>query len=127
LPALPPRSRRQSVRSPAERSSAPREHAALDDGAHRDHLRTGVGTLALRLSDPESDGVGALAVEEIGGWGRRPVRSGRVVRPERLVLPSSVGSLLPRGLGRAYGDAAVPTSAESLVIETAHADRILDF
>ena len=86
-----------------------------------------MGTLALRLSDPESDTVGALAVEEIGGWGRRPVRSGRVVRPERLVLPSSAGSLLPRGLGRAYGDAAVPASAESLVIETAHADRILDF
>src|SRR5262245_33877031 len=68
----------------------------------------------------------ALTVEEIGGWGRLPVRSGRVVRPERLVLPSSAGSLLPRGLGRAYGDAAVPASPESLVIETAHADRILD-
>ncbi|HXJ84459.1 MAG TPA: FAD-binding oxidoreductase [Candidatus Methylomirabilis sp.] len=69
----------------------------------------------------------APAVEEIGGWGRRPVRPGRVLRSERLALPASVAPVLPRGLGRAYGDAAVPASAESLVIETARANRILDF
>jgi decaprenylphospho-beta-D-ribofuranose 2-oxidase len=66
-------------------------------------------------------------LEAIAGWGRRPVRPGRVVRSERLALPAAAGPLLPRGLGRAYGDAAVPASADGVVIETARADRILDF
>ena len=77
--------------------------------------------------DPDQGGSGAPALEAIGGWGRRPVRSGRVVRSERLTLPAGAAPLLPRGLGRAYGDAAVPASADGLVIETARADRILDF
>ena len=78
-------------------------------------------------SDPEQGGSGAPALEAIGGWGRRPVRSGRVVRSERLTLPAGAAPLLPRGLGRAYGDAAVPASADGLVIETARADRVLEF
>jgi decaprenylphospho-beta-D-ribofuranose 2-oxidase len=86
-----------------------------------------VGILAAGLMDPAQDIATAPVLEEIGGWGRRPVRWGRVVRPERLTLPESRAPLLPRGLGRAYGDAAVPASPEGLVIETARADRILDF
>jgi decaprenylphospho-beta-D-ribofuranose 2-oxidase len=82
--------------------------------------------VAVELMEPPQ-GLPAAALEEIGGWGRRPVRAGRVVRSERLALPARATPLLPRGLGRAYGDAAVPASAEGLVIETAHADRILDF
>ena len=65
--------------------------------------------------------------ESIAGWGRHPVRPGRVVRASRLALPAGRSPLLPRGLGRAYGDAAVPASAGGLVIETPQADRILDF
>jgi decaprenylphospho-beta-D-ribofuranose 2-oxidase len=77
--------------------------------------------------DPVHEVAAPPALEKIGGWGRHPVREGRVVRPERLMLPGGAVPLLPRGLGRAYGDAAVPASAEGLVIETARADRILDF
>jgi FAD/FMN-containing dehydrogenase len=61
------------------------------------------------------------------GWGRFPVRPGQVARPERLGLPPGEGPVLPRGLGRAYGDAAVPAREETLVLETGRADRILDW
>jgi FAD/FMN-containing dehydrogenase len=65
------------------------------------------------------------AVEPVAGWGRLPVRPGRVWRPEALDLPAGAAPLLVRGLGRAYGDAAVPASADALVLGTARADRIL--
>jgi FAD/FMN-containing dehydrogenase len=67
------------------------------------------------------------APEPVAGWGRRPVRPGLVARPERLLLPPGKGPVLPRGLGRAYGDAAVPGSPGALVLETTRADRILGF
>ena len=67
-----------------------------------------------------------LSVETIAGWGRHPVCRAPVARPERLRLPRA-GRVLPRGLGRSYGDAAVPASAQSLVLETVRADRILAF
>jgi decaprenylphospho-beta-D-ribofuranose 2-oxidase len=70
---------------------------------------------------------GAARVEPVAGWGRRPVRPGRVLRPERLRLPAPGPRVLPRGLGRAYGDAAVPAAPEDLVVETHRADRILAF
>ena len=79
------------------------------------------------LTDPEQGGSGAATLEAIGGWGRRPVRAGRVYRSARLTLPTGASPLLARGLGRAYGDAALPASTEGLVIETPRADRILDF
>jgi FAD/FMN-containing dehydrogenase len=49
------------------------------------------------------------------------------VRPARLAVPPGTSPLLPRGLGRAYGDAAVPSSADAVVIDTTRADRILAF
>lgn len=79
------------------------------------------------LTDPEQGGPTPPALELIGGWGRCPVRAGRVARSARLALPRGAAPLLARGLGRAYGDAAVPASPEGLVIETARADRILEF
>jgi decaprenylphospho-beta-D-ribofuranose 2-oxidase len=79
------------------------------------------------LTDPEQGVLGAPALEPVAGWGRHPVRQGRVVRPERLAIPPGASALLPRGLGRAYGDAAVPAAALDLVLETTRADRILDF
>jgi decaprenylphospho-beta-D-ribofuranose 2-oxidase len=77
--------------------------------------------------DALSELLGPAVREAVGGWGRHPVRPGSVVRPTRLAIPKGTGPLLPRGLGRAYGDAAVPVSTDELVIETARADRILDF
>src|SRR4030095_12194572 len=67
------------------------------------------------------------APESVAGWGRVPVRTGRVARPERLRLPPGEGIVLPRGLGRAYGDAAVPAREDALVLATPRADRILDW
>ena len=69
----------------------------------------------------------AVSREAVAGWGRFPVRPGRVARPERLELPAGESLVLPRGLGRAYGDAAVPAREATLVLETGRADRILDW
>jgi decaprenylphospho-beta-D-ribofuranose 2-oxidase len=68
-----------------------------------------------------------LNLELVAGWGRHPVAQGSVARPERLLLPPGGGSILPRGLGRSYGDAAVPAVPGTLVLETARADRVLAF
>jgi len=73
------------------------------------------------------DRLAAARVEPVAGWGRHPVRPGRVVRAERLGLPAGPAPLLARGLGRAYGDAAVPASPDTLVLETGRADRVLAF
>ena len=68
-----------------------------------------------------------LSFEPVAGWGRHPIAQGTVARPERLLLPPGGGSILPRGLGRSYGDAAVPAVPGTLVLETARADRVLAF
>lgn len=65
--------------------------------------------------------------ETVAGWGRRPVRLGRVARPEHLALPDGSEPLVPRGLGRAYGDAAMPSAPGGLVLESTRADRIRAF
>jgi FAD/FMN-containing dehydrogenase len=79
----------------------------------------------VALTDPAPPEVSAQEV--IAGWGRHPVRLGRVVRSEHLALPAGAAPLLARGLGRAYGDAAIPSAAKGLVIETTRADRVLAF
>ena len=66
-------------------------------------------------------------VEEVAGWGRHPVGRGRVERPEHLALPADGEPLVPRGLGRAYGDAALPARPGGLVLESTRADRIRSF
>ncbi len=71
--------------------------------------------------------VPGAAPEQVSGWGRYPVGRARVGRPERLALPANGAPVLARGLGRAYGDAAVPAGPDSLVIQTTRADRILGF
>jgi len=65
--------------------------------------------------------------ETLSGWGRHPMRQGHVIRPERLALPAEAAVIVPRGLGRAYGDAALPAARDDIVVETARADRILAF
>jgi len=68
-----------------------------------------------------------LYLEPVAGWGRHAVERGAVVRPERLLLPPGGRPVLPRGLGRSYGDAAVPASPGAFVLETARADRVVAF
>ena len=66
-------------------------------------------------------------LEEVAGWGRHPIARGRVARPEHLDLPAGGEPLVPRGLGRAYGDAALPAGPGGLVLESTRADRIRSF
>lgn len=62
----------------------------------------------------------------LSGWGRYPCLEGRVIRSEDLES-AAVGANLSRGLGRSYGDSAVPAAPEDLVVDTTPADRILEF
>jgi decaprenylphospho-beta-D-ribofuranose 2-oxidase len=62
----------------------------------------------------------------LSGWGRVPVVPGREVRDENLrAITATVG--LTRGLGRAYGDAALPAPGDLAVAGSTLADRLLDF
>ena len=83
-----------------------------------------------RAVDPLSGAGGrdvGLPVEEVAGWGRHPVGSGRVARSERPAVPAGAEPVVARGLGRAYGDSAIPAAPAGLVVESTRADRILDF
>lgn len=62
----------------------------------------------------------------LAGWGRYPVARGQVRLSDDLERASCDASL-SRGLGRSYGDAAVPAPSGGPVLVTRLADRILDF
>ena len=65
-------------------------------------------------------------VANLSGWGRVPVVPGHEIRSEDL--PSiTVDVPLTRGLGRAYGDAALPAAGDTRVAGSTLADRILAF
>jgi len=78
-----------------------------------------------RLTPSESEA--PWSFEPVAGWGRHPVEVGRVERPEHLALPAGAEPLVPRGLGRAYGDAALPSAPGGCVLESTRADRIREF
>lgn len=60
------------------------------------------------------------------GWGRVPSVDAREIRSENL--PAITEDVpLTRGLGRAYGDAALPAHGDALVAASPLADRILAF
>ena len=64
---------------------------------------------------------------DLTGWGQHPVVRGVERRSEDL-LEITRGAILSRGLGRAYGDAALPPEgAVSHVATTTLADRLLAF
>ena len=64
--------------------------------------------------------------DTLAGWGRVPVVAGKEWRSEDLVgLTRDVR--LARGLGRAYGDAALPAAGDFHVTSTTLADRVLAF
>jgi decaprenylphospho-beta-D-ribofuranose 2-oxidase len=60
------------------------------------------------------------------GWGRSPRAAGRLVASEDFAAATRDANLA-RGLGRAYGDAAVPARPTDVIAESPPADRILGF
>jgi FAD/FMN-containing dehydrogenase len=62
----------------------------------------------------------------LSGWGRVPTVPGVEIRSENLELITR-NLPLARGLGRAYGDAALPAPGDLAVAGTTLADRILAF
>lgn len=76
---------------------------------------------------PQVDSIPAPS-RRLSGWGRYPVAECRVLRPERVrdLGPDTgpdAGPRIPRGRGRAYGDAAL--SSNGTVILTERLDRFL--
>ena len=65
---------------------------------------------------------------ELSGWGRYPRRNGRVARPENVssIELAEESSLIARGQGRSYGDAAIPTESGSAIL-TERLNRYLAF
>lgn len=62
----------------------------------------------------------------LSGWGRHPVVEADV-RDAEDITRASRGAALSRGLGRAYGDAALPAASGGPINRTLRADRILSF
>lgn len=62
----------------------------------------------------------------LSGWGRVPVVAGYQLRSEDLEAVTA-GMPLTRGLGRAYGDAALPAPGDPCVAGSTLADRIVRF
>ncbi len=80
----------------------------------------------MTSTTPATDGI-APASERLTGWGRHPAIEGRTLRGEDLSRLSAQAQL-SRGLGRAYGDSALPPAgSERPVVLTPLADRILAF
>ena len=73
-----------------------------------------------------SDSAPRQVATPLTGWGRHPVVPADVRLSEDLEAASR-GATLSRGLGRSYGDAALPAAAGSPVLVTRLADRILAF
>jgi len=73
----------------------------------------------------------ASRTERLAGWGRHPVEACRVYRPEKVAELGAIldarpdGGVISRGLGRAYGDAAL--NADGGVVSHLRLDRILGF
>lgn len=65
-------------------------------------------------------------VRRLSGWGRYPWKGTHLITSEGLERVSPAARL-SRGLGRAYGDAALPSSDDDVVLSTVLANRILSF
>ncbi|MCX8070857.1 MAG: FAD-binding oxidoreductase [Candidatus Binatia bacterium] len=62
----------------------------------------------------------------VSGWGRYPVQEARLCGDENLAVVGRY-TTLSRGLGRSYGDAALPARAGGALTSTLFADRLLSF
>jgi decaprenylphospho-beta-D-ribofuranose 2-oxidase len=76
-----------------------------------------------------SEVLGRLERQQVWGWGRRPVGTTDLRRPERLrELSDLVGgprSCIARGLGRSYGDASFDSAGETILME--RIDRFVEY
>ncbi len=65
----------------------------------------------------------------LSGWGRFPKADTQVLRPERMrelfAAATSLGSMIPRGLGRSYGDASFNSDGNTVLFE--RLNRFLSF
>jgi len=67
----------------------------------------------------------SASTEMLAGWGRLP-RPGRETFSEDLEAATK-DAVLCRGLGRSYGDSALPPESHPIVLTTTLADRLLSF
>ena len=74
------------------------------------------------------NGVMRTKTMELSGWGRYPRRNGRVARPETVgsIQFAEETSLVARGWGRSYGDAAIPAESGCALL-TERLNRYLAF
>lgn len=64
---------------------------------------------------------------QLTGWGRFPVTNSYLVRPERICdLEFKQNSLISRGLGRSYGDAALNTERDVVLMQRLNRFRSFD-
>jgi FAD/FMN-containing dehydrogenase len=87
---------------------------------------------ATGTSEPEERGGVAMRANRttLAGWGRFPLAASDVYRPEKLdelrsVVASNTTSIIARGAGRAYGDAAL--NADNRVVNVERLNRMLAF
>ena len=64
------------------------------------------------------------------GWGRYPLSESDIYRPDKIaelqaVVTANISSLIPRGAGRAYGDAAL--NDQNRVVDLTRLNRMLSF
>ncbi len=69
----------------------------------------------------------AETIETIAGWGRYPITRSRVSRPTHLgdIAFPAIGTMICRGEGRSYGDAAI--SSDGLVVVTTGLKTVCEF
>src|SRR5690606_13144465 len=99
-------------------------HSSL---AHSRHARHSLPPVPLDSTSPPAAVPPPSPPERLTGWGRYPAIDAHTVRGEDLARLSATAQL-SRGLGRAYGDSALPPSgSDRPLVVTPLADRILAF
>jgi FAD/FMN-containing dehydrogenase len=86
-----------------------------------------IETRSLKPAEQAIGDFGASPTQTpLAGWGRLPIVAGVQVCSEDLERLTE-GVPLTRGLGRAYGDAALPAAGDWRVAKSTLADRMLEF